>query len=219
MAGAFGRWAGGLLPGARTRRAQIVGHAAIWRQLNAEALRREGPLWVALGDSTAQSIGATSIDEGYVMRVLRWLQAERDPMWRVVNLSVSGARVADVVDQQLPALADLPAVELVTCAAGANDLLRTPLDRLLADLGRLGEAVPEGSFIATMPQGLRTSKAHAANATVREVAARRSLGIVDLWATTGPPWRGRFAADGFHPNDSGYVAWSRAFIDAFAARS
>ncbi len=56
------RWAGGLLPGAAARRLQVVEFAAAWRESNEAALSTVGPLWVALGDSTGQGIGASAWD-------------------------------------------------------------------------------------------------------------------------------------------------------------
>lgn len=38
--------------------------------------------------------------------------------------------------------------------------------------------------------------------------------MADLWATTGPPYRGKFASDGFHPNARGYRDWADAFAEA-----
>jgi hypothetical protein len=37
-----------------------------WEESNERARSAEGPLWVALGDSTAQGIGASTPDRGYV---------------------------------------------------------------------------------------------------------------------------------------------------------
>jgi len=31
---------------------------------------------------------------------------------------------------------------------------------------------------------------------------------------TGPPWQGKYAADDFHPNDTGYGEWCAAFAEA-----
>jgi lysophospholipase L1-like esterase len=52
------------------------------------------------------------------------------------------------------------------------------------------------------------------NATIAAAAAANGLRLVDLWAVTGPPWRGRFSADWFHPNDTGYATWASAFLAA-----
>lgn len=191
----------------------MAAYATAWEAANAEALYAEGPLWIALGDSTAQGVGTSVRERGYVPRVLERLRSARDGQFRVVNLSRSGALVTDVLHDQLPRLAGLPTPALVTCAVGANDLLRDP--RSLADnFVDLVDALPVGSAVATVPRGVRERAAKAANATLVDAARARGLVVVDLWAHTGPPWRGRYSADGFHPNDLGYDAWVRAFADA-----
>ena len=104
---------------------QVEQYAAEWQAHNAEALRQDGPLWLVLGDSAAQAVGASSRATGYVGVVLERLRADGTP-WRVVNLSRSGARTRDVVDTQLPAATDL-GIYLVTAVVGGNDAVGTPL--------------------------------------------------------------------------------------------
>ena len=207
------RWAGGLLPGAAARRRQVEAHRAAWDQARAVAVASEGPLWVVLGDSTAQAIGASSIETGYVGQVAAALTARDGVRWRVLNLSRSGALAADVVAEQLPRLPDLPPAALVSCAVGGNDLLRRRA-RLADDLGSIAAGLPRGALLANLPRGLRERHAAEVNRVVEAAVAAHDLRLVDLWATTGPPWRGRFSADWFHPNDVGYTAWATAFLTA-----
>lgn len=56
------------------------------------------------------------------------------------------------------------------------------------------------------------------NELIAREAGRRGLVVADLWGHTGPPWSGKFAADGFHPNDAGYRDWAAAFTEALAGR-
>lgn len=206
-------WMGGRLPGAAARRVQVAAYATEWEAANADALAEGGPLWVALGDSTAQGIGATSRRDGYVLQLLERLRSGREPTLGVVNLSRTGALVRDVLDEQLARSSELPAPALVTCAIGANDLLRAPRS-LISGLRELAAALPTGSILATLPQGIRTRGAQAANEVVRAEAGSHGLVVAELWAHTGPPWRGKFSADGFHPNDRGYEGWVEAFAEA-----
>ena len=83
----LGRIARAFLPGVRTVHAQVARYAADWEAANGVALGGAGPLWVVLGDSTAQGIGAPSWDEGYVGQLLRALNEGSQRQWRVVNLS------------------------------------------------------------------------------------------------------------------------------------
>src|SRR5918912_210403 len=104
-----------ILPGVRRVHAQVGAYARLWDEANAAALAADGPLWVVLGDSTAQGIGAARYDQGYVGQLRSRLGDE----WRVLNWSRSGARTADVLETQLPRLEALDvAPALVTVAIG-----------------------------------------------------------------------------------------------------
>lgn len=210
-----------LIPGVREVHAQGARYAAAWEEANGRALGGRGPLWVVLGDSTAQGIGAPSWDDGYVGQLLRALDAGADPdrPWRVVNLSRSGARVADVLDRQLPALDALgQPPDLVTCAIGANDIVhRTATATLEARMRALIARLPQGAVLATLPQGLNRERTEAANRVIRTEAPAAGLVVADVWARTGPPWGGKFAADGFHPGALGYADWAAAFAEVLPA--
>jgi lysophospholipase L1-like esterase len=213
-----------MLPGAAERRAMVARYAREWAQANEVALQAEGPLWVALGDSTAQGVGASAFDRGYVGQLLERLRAVDDARWRVVNVSASGARLRDVLDRQLSALrdlalgdlalGDLKPADLVTCAAGANDLLRTRWSQLAPQLNTLLGQLPTAAVVATLPAGLREHKAARANALIRADAPAHGLRLADVHATTGPPWAGKYWIDHFHPSDAGYRDWAEAFARA-----
>ena len=214
------RLARAALPGLRTVHAQVAAYAKAWEEANALTLSGSGPLWVVLGDSTAQGIGAPGYEQGYVGQLRRVLEERSAEKWRVLNLSRSGARVADVVESQLPRLEALEAApELVTCAIGANDLVaRTPPERFDEQLRQILARLPEGAVVATVPQGLRPGRAVEINDLIRTEAPAAGLRVADVWAYTGPPWRGKFSADGFHPGALGYADWARAFAEALADR-
>lgn len=217
----LGRVARAFIPGLRHVHAQVARYAAAWDEANGRARSGAGPLWVVLGDSTAQGIGAPTWNEGYIGQLLAALNDGADPdrPWRVLNLSRSGARTADVLDRQLPeleALASPP--ELVTCAIGANDIVRrTPVEALQDQLRALVARLPARAILATLPQGLHTLRTEAANQVIRSEAPAAGLVVADVWARTGPPWGGKFAEDGFHPGARGYADWASAFADALPA--
>jgi lysophospholipase L1-like esterase len=199
----------------------VARYAGEWARANDAALLAEGPLWVALGDSTAQGIGASAFDRGYVGQLLDRLRAGRDDdeQWRVVNLSVTGARVGDVISGQLPALRDLPRADLVTCAIGANDILRTRWSQMEPGLRSLLEQLPAATVVATLPAGLREGKTAQANALIRAEAPAHDLRVADVHASTGPPWAGKYWIDHFHPSDLGYRDWTDAFARAIGVGS
>jgi hypothetical protein len=76
-AGPFGRWADGVT----AMREDCAVFARHWQAHNDRVLTGDGPLWVVLGDSTAQGLGAPGPDHGYVGQVLTGLRqrALRDP--------------------------------------------------------------------------------------------------------------------------------------------
>lgn len=213
--GRFGRLLRVVLPGVRHVHAQVAAYAQAWEEANGKAVGGDGDLWAVLGDSTAQGIGAPSFDQGYVGQ-LRDVLDERSPQpWRIVNFSRSGARTDDVLVAQLPKLESLAEPpRLVTCAIGANDLLRTPVERLEEQMRKIIARLPQGAILATLPQGLRPARATIVNEIIRTEAPAAGLVVADVWAHTGPPWRGKLAADGFHPGLTGYTDWARAFAEA-----
>lgn len=202
--------------------AQVAGYPAAWARANAEtfaALDRVGAagrarLWVVLGDSCALGVGATAFDRGYVGIVHRSLAAGGEP-WLVVNLAACGARTRDVVVSQLPQLNRLPAPDLVTAVVGGNDLIGTPLRAWGQAVDALAATLAPGAVLGTVPQGFRERKARAGNDRVRAAAAAHGHRVADVWACTGPPWRGKYA-DGMHPSEVGHRDWARAVLEAVA---
>ncbi|MFY9933531.1 MAG: SGNH/GDSL hydrolase family protein, partial [Streptosporangiaceae bacterium] len=122
--GWFLRLARHLLPGVGLVENEIKPYAQGWQERNLEALASADPLWVVLGDSLSQGVGASSIEHSWVLQTWRAL-ADRGVRYRIVNLSFSGARVNDVLKRQIPALAGLSATpELVTVLIGSNDIIK-----------------------------------------------------------------------------------------------
>jgi acyl-CoA thioesterase-1 len=203
-----------MLPGIARVRAQTAPFAQAWQAANAEALRGGGPLWVALGDSMSQGIGAQSIDGGWVRQLHARLRLAGSPL-RVVNLSVTGARLRDVIDRQAPRVAELgDAVALVTVLAGANDMF--PRDRRQhapAAMAELLDVLPPGRIVvATLPR--RNQAALDVNAVLDAAAGRGVIAIADLRGMTVRSLIGTRAADLFHPNERGYAALAGTFADA-----
>ena len=216
-AGPFGRWADGVT----AMRADCVAFAGHWQAHNEQVLRAAGPapLWVVLGDSTAQGLGAPSPDGGYVGQVLDALRQQTGSPWRVLNLSASGSLIRDVLNHQLPRLP--AAAELVTCGIGVNDVLYTAPGKLFADLRTLLGAVPDQTVMLDLPvpagyAGVlgRASRPYMTriNRTLHEVAGARGLPVAQVSAHFRPPWAGKFASDCFHPSQDGYRDWTQAVL-------
>lgn len=194
------------LPGVGRVAAQARPYAAWWREHNVDALGAEGPLWVVLGDSMSQGIGASTVRRGWVPLVDQALHADGVPV-RSVNLSFSGARVADVLERQLTALDELgvtPAV--VTVIVGSNDLLRRSLRRdIRARYVDLLERLPHGTLVGTTPGTGRLGE-------VADVVNEHP-GVVAVPLSFA---RGELAEDRFHPDDAAYARLARTFTGPVA---
>ncbi|MFT7601740.1 MAG: lysophospholipase L1-like esterase [Acidimicrobiales bacterium] len=196
-------------PGVRRVSAQIEPYTAWWDEQNQRAAKKDGPLWVVIGDSTSIGIGASAPDLGYVGRLLAGLQTQ-DPVWRVINLAMSGARVADGLDRQLPILASLPTPDLVTMCLGSNDVFWERSLDLRDRLRSMVAQLPSGSFVASAA-GV-SERARLTNRTLRSAAAQHSHHSVNPWNEPGSGTR--LAADRFHPSDLGYAYMARPFARA-----
>ena len=203
--GLFLRTAGLVSRGVRDVQAQVAPYAAWWEQQNRAALTADGPLWVVLGDSMSQGIGASAPDRGWVGEV-----RDRLPH-RVVNLSVSGGLIRDVIDRQLPALRSLEVVpDLVTVMIGSNDLFNRRQSGLLeTHAAELVEVLPDGAVVASLPQPRRAARAF--NDAVVDTGRFRLAEFRDPRLRS---WSGRLAADRFHPNDAGYAAMAQIMAEA-----
>jgi lysophospholipase L1-like esterase len=204
-----------VLSGVRQVQDQVRPYAEAWRAANLQALADSGPLWVALGDSMTQGVGASTFDRGWVGQLARRLDDE-GRHHRVVNLAFSGARTTDVLDRQLPALAALATPpDLVTVLIGSNDLTRRAYrDRLPAAFAELLERLPVGSVVANLPQP--RSAARRVNVLIERAVRQRGLVLADMLDRRHAPtsWRGRLAEDHFHPNELGYAGLADTFHHA-----
>jgi lysophospholipase L1-like esterase len=206
-----------VLPGVRSVQAHVDPYATAWASHNRRALRTPGRRWVVLGDSMSQGVGASAWDAGWVDQLARTLATEGRPLV-VVNLSATGARTDDLVDQQVPVLRSLPPAidadgpDLVTVMIGSNDLFAGGATRrsLPDGFARMLEALPRGAVVASLPQP--RAAARQANTHLQAAAARGDVTLVDMRAEGPTSWRGRLAADKFHPNDAGYAEIARAFL-------
>jgi len=181
-----------------------------------------GIVYVALGDSTAQGIGATRPQQGYVGLTAERLAVATGRPVRVINLSVSGARVRDVVADQLPKLAGL-APDVVTVAVGANDIRDYEVSRFRADVEALIAGLPANAVVGDVPwfmHGGIGRRSDRAAEYVTRAAEGRDLPVAGLHdATQRRGWTSMltdFAVDWFHPRDRGYRVWADAFWKAMA---
>jgi acyl-CoA thioesterase-1 len=198
---------------------RIGAHTRYWEAL---ADRQGEILYVAIGDSTAQGIGAREPAGSYVGQLERMLGGRL----RVVNLSISGAQLSDVITALLPRLARLDTTNaLVTFAAGANNIADFDPERFRRDLATILDALPDHTLVAELPSFYvrpHQTRVREANRILHELADQRDLLVVPLHGATnrfGPAAIvTHHARDLFHPNDRGYRIWARTFLGPASAR-
>jgi len=194
-------------------------------------------MYVALGDSTVEGVGASRLELNYVSRLhARLREVYRNA--RMVNLGVGGATSVDVLSRQLDrAIALMP--DLVTMSVGPNDITeRVPLIDYTRNVDTiLGRLVAETSAVlivnllpdlAVTPR-FRGHEAEALvgqrsvefNAALTRLAQRHGVHLVDLYEASRREVPNRpelMAGDGYHPSDLGYARWAELMWDAVRSR-
>lgn len=182
-------------------------HAAFWDEWNEAALTSEGPLWVALGDSSSQGLGAVDPHDGWVVRMTERLKARTGEPWRVINLSITGGQLGDVIEHQLPryeSLSSLTDVELVTHLAGANDLNAPITWPFTVDrIDEVIERLPNHAVVGRVgvSSKLNSVMGRRINEALEEAADHKPFHLFWPWAW---PSRDGLAPDRFHPSPIGY---------------
>ncbi|MFC4225316.1 SGNH/GDSL hydrolase family protein [Lysinibacter cavernae] len=211
--------------GAALLNAAIPVNAKWWRDQRDLPSQPNELLYVAIGDSAAQGIGASKPRRGYVGRLLTDLRALQPRPVRIVNLSSSGARLREALAQQLPRLATLQP-DIVTVAIGANDIAEFDARRFESEFRELCRQLPPHTIVADVPAfyfGAAERKVRQANRIVHLVSVEFGLRVVPLHRVTRRQTGTRYAlnqvaADFFHPNDRGYAVWAKAFLPAIKQR-
>lgn len=186
-----------------------------------------GLLYVAIGDSAAQSIGASEPQKGYVGLITDSLRKSTGKPVEIINLSKSGARISDVLDRQVPALRGLGRTpDVVTVAIGGNDIRAYDRQQFADEVQRLTSALPRGSYLADAPYFMHGHWEYDANQASRLLQAgakEHYLHTVYLHeALNAQGWKAmvtQFAADWFHPNNNGHKVWADTFLKQIAVRS
>jgi len=188
-----------------------------YKEFWAQKAKQPGEItYLALGDSAAQGIGATSPSRGYVGLIEDRLNKETGETVRVINLSKTGAKMDDYLKEQAPKVKDIKA-DLVTIEIGANDVVGFNSDKYRADFKKVLATLPDGSYVANMPlfnsRPSSTPKAKQASKIVQEeLKSYRNLRFVDLQKQTQENQSiFGFAPDLFHPNNLSYKVWADAF--------
>lgn len=187
---------------------------------------------VWMGDSTAAGVGATSAGATVPRLVAAAVAAERGVAIDLRVVAVSGARIAELLDDQLPAAEGLRPTA-VFISVGANDAVHATRLATFADRYReLLDLLPDGAEVVVLgvpdmgapprlAQPLRFFaglNGERMDGAAKAAAERAGATYVDIAAATGPAFRRDparyFAADRYHPSDAGYRMWADAVIAA-----
>jgi lysophospholipase L1-like esterase len=173
-----------------------------------------------LGDSTGVGVGASLPEES-----IAGLLAADYPDADIVNVAVSGARIADAIAQVQQCLDAGLRFDLALLHVGGNDVVAdTPLKQLADDCdtllrGLAGLAVrtawlgpPDLGLAPLFPRPyawVMASRSRAASQVFSAAAARHDVVFVDFSAPSHVAHfrkqrRNHFAIDGFHPNSASY---------------
>lgn len=190
-------------------------YSAYWRE---QRLKHGELLYVAIGDSAAQGIGASRPWHSYVGVLAHFIRHKTDRTVRVVNLAQSGARVREALESQLPHLAKLKP-DILTVSVGANDIIEFDAERFEREIRELFGALPRFAIVAEVPCfyfGEAERRVRIANDIIRRIAGEHHLAVAPLYGVTRVRTAARtalrdVAADFFHPNDRGYIVWASAF--------
>lgn len=209
--GWFARTAATVSAGVRSVQDHVVPYAHWWEQANRDAIASGQPVWVVLGDSMAQGIGASSPRLGWAGRVHATAPTLRDTA--LLNLSFDGARIRDVIDIQWPAAVDvLRSRELagIGVVIGSNDVFSLRWRRYAGEGAQaLIDLLPAEAVVATQPGEARA--ALAINEAIDAAADDGRIRRAEFRVPQMRSWAGRVAADHFHPNDHGYAGMAEVF--------
>lgn len=171
--------------------------------------------YVALGDSAAQGIGADDPQKGYVGVLAKRIAAKTGQKVQIINLSKSGARLHDAIDDQVPLVAGYKP-DLVTIEIGANDITGYDDAQFTKQFKQLVSLLPQGTYVSNMPYfgGIVRSEKNVlvANQHITQILKDSGMHLVNMHDITksrqGPR---NYAVDLFHPSVHGYQNWADAF--------
>lgn len=202
--------------------AQVKSYKKYWKLQNERPDVSNQLVYYAIGDSTAQGIGASSPEKSYPYLVARWLEKQTARPVKLINLSVSGAKVQQAYSDQLPQLYRQQKPHIVTVAVGANNIEGFKAEIFAGEMMNLLRILPRGTYVADIPcfnGRLKDDnwKVIQANQQMMNALASMNHHPVNLYEETKNNTKLRyFAADWFHPSSKGYASWATAFEKAMA---
>lgn len=112
-----------------------------WQDKATEPVLPNAIRLVAMGDSIMQAIGTAHPEDGIAGRIAEYLRSRTGRPVHIANVSVGGATVQDILDQQLPQV-DLSQADLIILATATDMEQRVALATYEANLRTLLDALP-----------------------------------------------------------------------------
>jgi lysophospholipase L1-like esterase len=181
--------------------------------------------YVVLGDSTGVGVGLTNLKQtlGYTTAASASTSAS------VSNFAITGARLHDVLVEQLPKVPKRSNVVIVSISGNdathltTENTFRADLELLLTGLTESGT---EKILLTTTPSFTNTP---ALPALIRLLVVEKATSLSELIRTTTKQYPAvrvvdlhskgvlsaqEYASDGFHPSAKGYENWAKLFVEA-----
>ncbi|HUD43991.1 MAG TPA: GDSL-type esterase/lipase family protein [Patescibacteria group bacterium] len=191
--------------------------------------KRQPFIYVALGDSTVEGIGASSPEKTYAGLIHKHLLTIKKQT-QFYNLGQAFATTQVVIHLQLSKALSLKP-DLITISVGPNDLrektsakiFRYQLRTLLTTIKKQTSAeiiintIPDFSMSKAIPRWQRTLSRvliPRMNKIIKEEAKEVNAVVVDLYSASKIYWGNPdiISEDGFHPSDLGYTIWADTII-------
>ena len=185
--------------------------------------------FTVLGDSTAAGLGAGRPEYAYAS-VLSERLAERGRRVELTAFGLSGARVHDVLVDQVPKAVDTQP-DLVFVGIGANDVTHlTSLSDIEREMGELIDGLNATGAVVVVagPPDMRADawleplrslagwRGRQVADAIERAATERGVSVVPLAEQAAPYFASNpedaYAADLFHPGPGGYRAWADAIF-------
>lgn len=183
-----------------------------------------------LGDSLTSGVGATEASKNLAAQLLTDVKGTH-PKATIDNFGVAGAKLGDVLNEQLPKLKQ--SYRLVVVVVGTNDIIQQTsyevikgqyhqlLPLLIAPSRQVIVAnIPNFSATEAVPAGIKpiaNSRTKEANDVLKkEISTTKAVDLFDFYSFSSKflqPNSTLLSEDGFHPNDQGYNKLARAIAD------
>lgn len=196
--------------------------------------KKESFVYVALGDSTVEGLGASN-KERTVPSLIHKALSLKYPKAEYYNLGRAGATIQDLIDSQLETAISLNP-DFITISIGANDIFHQTqlkkfeerIDYVLWQLKWktssqvLINNVPDFSAARVYSKWIRiygNMRVKLLNKIIRKWANKHNCLYVDLYFQSkifSQNYPEIISDDGLHPSDTGYAIWANTIISSIS---